>query len=734
MKYLLFIATIFLLTLKVQAQNVGIGTTAPVARLHVADSSVLFSAPNDIPASPGGPPVSGMGRRMMWYPEKAAFRVGFVGNQWDKDSIGNYSFATGYVTKAKGISSAAMGRFRNASGFVSTAMGANTSANGDYSSAMGYSTTASGGFSMAMGSSTTASGESSTGMGYSTTASGNYSTAMGYGTKSKAMASFATGILNDVSDNPSQTLSESTDRIFQIGNGAFPSTFSNAVTVLRNGNTGIGTVSPLARLHVADSSVVFSATGLALQNPGDPPISGPGRRMMWYPDKAAFRAGYADAENWDKANVGKYSIGLGTTIASGEFSVATGYYTTASNDATTAMGNLSIASGNSSTAIGTVANASGNSSTAMGFYTTASGYYSTAMGESTFAIGVSSTSTGSNTAAGGNFSFTSGQNTVAKAMGSFSSGLNNDDSDTPNPTTTASTDRIFQIGNGEQSTYSNAITILRNGNTGIGTVNPHALLQFGNTVSNRKIVLWEGTDNDHQFYGFGINGSTLRYQTPSPGDAHVFYSGVNTTSSSELFRINGNGNVGVGVNAPAFRLDVGDRMRIRSTPGNSAGVWLNSDDNITSPAFIGMKANDEVGFYGQTGTAGWRFYVNTTTGNGWMQGTLTQNSDMRLKKDISLLQNSLQKITQLNGYTYHWKNENTDSRLQTGVLAQEVQKLFPELVTENKEGILAVNYSGLIPVMIESIKEQQMQIEKLIQLNSIHQKQIDKLKKLIQQK
>jgi hypothetical protein len=47
------------------------------------------------------------------------------------------------------------------------------------------------------------------------------------------------------------------------------------------------------------------------------------------------------------------------------------------------------------------------------------------------------------------------------------------------------------------------------------------------------------------------------------------------------------------------------------------------------------------------------------------------------------------------------------------VLAQEVRELFPELVQEDKEGILSVNYSGLIPVLIESVKEQQKQIDEL---------------------
>ena len=70
--------------LAVFSQNVGIGTTTPSARLHVADSSVVFSAVGDLSNIPGNPPIQGAGRRMMWYADKAAFRVGYtLGNSCD---------------------------------------------------------------------------------------------------------------------------------------------------------------------------------------------------------------------------------------------------------------------------------------------------------------------------------------------------------------------------------------------------------------------------------------------------------------------------------------------------------------------------------------------------------------------------------------------------------------------------------------------------------------------------
>jgi hypothetical protein len=125
-------------------------------------------------------PKEGMGIRLMWYPRKAAFRVGEVsGTQWDDANIGEFSMAMGYNT--------------NASGQYSTAMGQNTTASGNYSTAMGYHTTASGSYSTVMGYSTTASGIRSIAIGHQTIASGNYSTAMGCFVKAKDEGSFYIG-------------------------------------------------------------------------------------------------------------------------------------------------------------------------------------------------------------------------------------------------------------------------------------------------------------------------------------------------------------------------------------------------------------------------------------------------------------------------------------------------------------------------------------------------------------
>ena len=136
------------LSVKGFAQNVGIGTNAPFARLHVTDSSVLFSDTGPVLNHPGNPPTEGPGRRMMWYPDKAAFRAGYVNNlNWNKDSTGNYSIAGGFSTKAKGVASLSFGYLSQANGNYSSSVGYYSEDSGDCSNAFGYDAKAKSSFS-----------------------------------------------------------------------------------------------------------------------------------------------------------------------------------------------------------------------------------------------------------------------------------------------------------------------------------------------------------------------------------------------------------------------------------------------------------------------------------------------------------------------------------------------------------------------------------------------------------
>jgi len=255
---LLIILGILYVNTGILAQNICIGTAAPQARLHVADSSVVFTASGDIESPAGFPPVETVGRRMMWYPSKAAFRVGYTSNAnsnlWTKDNIGYYSFAAGQSTNASGLAAFAVGSGCRASGNYSVAMGTST-ASGNQSTASGNSTASAVG-SVAMGAATasaphaiafgfvananadnaialghlvTASGISSVAMGHLVTANGNSSTAMGnYVTTSGFEGAFTIG------DNSTTTVMQTF-----VANG-FRARFAGGYRLFTNSDANIG--------------------------------------------------------------------------------------------------------------------------------------------------------------------------------------------------------------------------------------------------------------------------------------------------------------------------------------------------------------------------------------------------------------------------------------------------------------------------------------------------------------
>lgn len=96
-------------------------------------------------------------------------------------------------------------------------------------------------------------------------------------------------------------------------------------------------------------------------------------------------------------------------------------------------------------------------------------------------------------------------------------------------------------------------------------------------------------------------------------------------------------------------------------------------------------------------------------------GTFFNNSDIRSKKNIEPLSNVLEKLSNLNGVTYNWKEPGISNKKEIGMIAQEVEKVFPELVTTDTEGYKSVSYVNFTAVLLEAIKEQQQEINQLKQ-------------------
>ena len=150
------------------------------------------------------------------------------------------------------------------------------------------------------------------------------------------------------------------------------------------------------------------------------------------------------------------------------------------------------------------------------------------------------------------------------------------------------------------------LTFSGTGKIGIGMTTPNAPLQFSNTLVNRKIVLWEGTNNDNQFFGFGISNNTLRYQVNALTDSHVFFAGTGASMSNELMRISGNGNVGIGTATPGAMLEVAGSVKLTTLSGTgSRAVVAASDGTLsTSTASSSYFASGTTGSFDPGGATG----------------------------------------------------------------------------------------------------------------------------------
>lgn len=127
-------------------------------------------------------------------------------------------------------------------------------------------------------------------------------------------------------------------------------------------------------------------------------------------------------------------------------------------------------------------------------------------------------------------------------------------------------------------------------------------------------------------------------------------------------------------------------------------------DNIISPDIV----NDRVGIGISVPTV--KLHV---VGDVLITGVTTSTdfnsaSDINLKTNIKTIENPIEKIIQISGVTFNWKK---DDRPSVGVIAQEIEEVFPELV--QGEDPKTVNYNGLVGLLIECIKEQQVEIDYL---------------------
>ena len=295
-------------------------------------------------------------------------------------------------------------------------------------------------------------------------------------------------------------------------------------------------------------------------------------------------------------------------------------------------------------------NNSGTNASAIGYQSSATNTVSTAIGRETLASGITSTAMGYQTSA---------TNTASTAIGNNS---------------TASGETSIAMGFETEATHSASIAM---GYQTTSTQGASTAMGFKTTAS-----------------GFG--STSLGYQTTA--------SGYGSTSIGYQTTASGNSSTAIGKNTIASdfgSLVIGQYNLSGSTVTNSA-----TEANYANTAFVignGTASNAK--------SDAFKVMVNgnTTVGNDLtVSGDIVVSSDARLKANIVSLGATLAKLLLIDGKTYTMKK---DGKQKIGVLAQDIQKVFPELVTADNKDMLAVNYQGLVPVLINALKEQQSEID-----------------------
>ena len=152
----------------------------------------------------------------------------------------------------------------------------------------------------------------------------------------------------------------------------------------------------------------------------------------------------------------------------------------------------------------------------------------------------------------------------------------------------------------------------------------------------------------------------------------------------------------------------------RDTGGSTRFLYLKADQvqlrsYSTNEAFIDTKVNQWVKlFYNNSEKLATADSGVEITGDLTVSGSVSEGSDIRLKTNIKPIEDPIDKVTQIEGVSFNWKKDNKPA---LGVIADQVEKIIPELVQGDDPK--TVNYNGLIGLLIEAVKDQQTQIDSL---------------------
>ncbi len=388
-------------------------------------------------------------------------------------------------------------------------------------------------------------------------------------------------------------------------------------------------------------------------DPKNPTFSLPGPKAL---------GDYSYAFGFGAVSKGIGSISLGAlNNADNLYSVSIGFLNSATNDASMALGSLCSSEGENAIAIGTANTASGKYSMALGYGARANGENSISLGYNTEAIGTSSFATGDKSKAEGDMATAMGKGSVAKGDNSFAVGM----------FAGSHGDGSIAMGSGVKAFKKSSI----------------AMGQSSKAYENNDIAI-------------GYNASAKGNSSTAIGNE------VQATK--------------------AYSVAIGNNVESQGTRSVAMGSYINVRGNYSFGIGLKFQANPPLITQANTmAIMGGKVGINKVNPsfpldvNGKIKATsVIESSDIRFKKDVRTLNSSLTKLLKLRGVTYYWKQSqfpdlNFDNKKQIGVIAQEVEKIFPELVQTDDDGYKSVSYAKFTPILIEAVKELNKENENL---------------------
>ncbi len=450
--------------------------------------------------------------------------------------------------------------------------------------------------------------------------------------------------------------------------------------------------------YTSAGSLLITGTNTGISDPSLP--TGAGVRMIFDPNKGgAFRAGSVAGNQWN--SIGLSSVALGDdNEASGQSSVALGTANKASGLYAIALGRLNEAASNYSMALGWDGKASGIYSTTMGRGVRANQYYSFALGLGDYIGDGTSPLVAAQNAVG---IFFQGQNGVVMShpaaqntMGVFGGKLV---IDPRQPALQTSARATLDIG-----AATDAIILPYGGTSQQPAVPVNGMLRY-----NSQTDKFEGYQAGSWMNIIGGAGSAAGSNTQLQFNSGGSFGAVSNLTWTQ-------GTTTLGVNG-----------KVNFTPTAASAPVFPSTTTPPAGANTQIQFNNS-GAFGASTNLTWNGTTFAVVGDVTYTGTITDVSDMRLKNNILPLNDRgsmLNKLDQIGTYSFTMKDDQ-NGRVEFGVMAQEINKVFPELVKvdENSaEKYMSVNYVGLIAPLIEASKELKSENENLkAQISTIEER------------